>query len=428
MSNEVRLRPSWMVVLLLIAMVGLGVRAAYSLSKPSDGEALQQMLSDLPDQREYLQAGMSIIEQGELSFVDPRFGTLVRAFRMPGYPALVALCNGNVTAIRTVHAFMDATTAVLAGLIAWRITRSTWAMLLAAAIVALNPYLIYFSSLILTESATTLLLTSGVWALLIGVPPTVKGIEKPVAMGRRVQWWFGVVVVIGAIYFRPSLIALPVVLAAMSGIVIDRPGTGLGRRVPVVVVVGMLTFLSLLPWAIRNRAVTGEWIFTTTNTGFTWYDGYNPAATGASDQRFTQVMPELSVMNETRRSEYLSQMASNWAKDHPLRSLELAGVKLARTFSPVPLSDQFGGRLIYIVVGGAFAIPVMALAVVGLWQGRVHRGTKLFLLLPIVYLGLMHAVTVGSLRYRMPIEPIVAVLAATGAVSLVSKKHDNQAT
>jgi hypothetical protein len=41
---------------------------------------------------------------------------------------------------------------------------------------------------------------------------------------------------------------------------------------------------------------------------------------------------------------------------------------------------------------------------------------KIFLMLPAIYLTVVHAMSVGSLRYRMPAEAPMAVLAAAGVL------------
>ena len=76
-------------------LVALAIRAGWGLSRPADDASLQL----LPDQREYLELARSLLRGEGLAFVDPRFGEtgqLVRAFRMPGYPAFLAMCGGDV--------------------------------------------------------------------------------------------------------------------------------------------------------------------------------------------------------------------------------------------------------------------------------------------------------------------------------------------
>jgi hypothetical protein len=46
---------------------------------------------------------------------------------------------------------------------------------------------------------------------------------------------------------------------------------------------------------------------------------------------------------------------------------------------------------------------------------------KLLLLVPALCLTLIHAASVGSLRYRMPAEPQIAILAAGGASAILTR-------
>jgi len=400
------------IALLAILLIGLAMRIGWAVSR--DGTSLDA----LPDQLEYLQAGDALRERGELAFVDPRFGSLVYAFRMPGYPMVVAAMDGNARWIRIAQSLIDTLTAVAAAMLAFRISNSCICGLLAALFVVLNPFLIYFSGLILTETISASLITWGVLLLFIGSPPT----RAQSSWKACVIWWLGILLLVMSIYFRPSLIGLPVLLAVSSCALVEYHSPTTRRRIPVAFLAGVLTLAFLFPWALRNRAVTGEWIWTTTNSGFTWYDGYNPAATGQSDQRFTQAMPELRIMNESVRSSYLQSKARDWAIENPLRSIELAGIKLARTFSPIPLSDQFGSNKLHVAAAIVFSVPIFTLAVMGLWSSRVSRGTKLMLAMPVLYIAMVHTLTVGSLRYRVPIEPIIGVLAGMGAAALIRRE------
>jgi hypothetical protein len=173
-----------------------------------------------------------------------------------------------------------------------------------------------------------------------------------------------------------------------------------------------LILLTLLPWALRNRSLLGRWIWLDTNTGFTLYDGYNPNASGASDQDFVQSEPVLQTLSEADRSEYLSQKAIQYARTHPSRVWELGLVKLARTWSVMPLSNEYNRpqlRLVALV----YSVPFDILVLAGLIWGKLPRSAKLFLLAPALYFTMVHALTVGSLRYRIPAEPPMAVIAAS---------------
>lgn len=387
----------------LAAVVGVSVllRLGFALTRPVDEAA---MFRSLPDQREYLLLGRSLLELRSLQFTDDRYDQPLRAYRMPGYPLLVAACGGSVRAVQALQSCIDGST-VLAVFILARRWLTGKASLLAAGVVGVNPFLIFFSSLVLTE---TLFVAMLVWsaALLVRC--------------RRGGFWVGVGLLAAAAHVRPSAGGLAIVLPAAAWILdrrADRQGSlvrgGIG---------GLALVLALLPWAVRNQRVLGEWVWTATNAGATLYDGFNPSADGSSDQSFLRAMPELRTMGEVERSRHLSRLAREYVSENPVRAVALAGAKLARTWSPIPLSVEYGGRNAYVIAAGGYAAPLFAMAIIGLLlRDRLPRAGKVFLILPAIYFSIGHAASVGSLRYRVPAEPFLAILAA----SVVSVRRDD---
>src|SRR5690606_23252214 len=167
-------------------------------------------------------------------------------------------------------------------------------------------------------------------------------------------------------------------------------------------------------WANRNanHPRVNAWVWTSTNAGVTSYDGLGPQATGASDQRFIAEMPELQRMNEVERSDYLARRAREYALAHPGVTLKLAVVKIARMWSPMPLSDDHRGRW-YAWGAGFYTLVVYGLLVTALVRNRLPRSVQLYLLLPALYFTVVHAASVGSLRYRIPAEPPMLIVAAS---------------
>ena len=397
-----------------LLLIALGLRVGFSLSR----EASDAAIASLPDQREYLDLGRSLLAGNGLAMVDARFADVVRAFRMPGYPSFVAACAGRVTAIRLAQAVVDTST-VLAVFWLGRRWLSAGASLFAAAIVAFDPIHIYFSSLILSETLFASMLAWGTACVVHGRSPISLA-----ARNARMIWWGGIVLLIASIYVRPSALAFPVLIAAVAAFAEARLETFVParRRWPVITIVAALTFAALLPWAARNRLVVDRWLFTTTNDGFTLYDGFNRSADGSSDQANLASLPLLANLNETQRSDYLKTLALRDAKSNPVRIVKLAPTKIARTWSPWPLSAQFGSRTLYVLIAACHAIPLFALAIVGFARASLPRSAKALLLAPAIFITLMQAVTVGSLRYRMPADASIAILAAA-AVAPSPRRH-----
>jgi hypothetical protein len=364
--------------LVLLLIGALALRLGWVLHLPVD----ESRLNVLPDQVEYLELGKSLLHKHSLEFYDERFGQMVRAYRTPGYPLLIALCGANLRIIRIVQALIDTST-VLATWFLARKWLSPAACGFAGLIVAMNPFLIYFTGLILSE---TLFIAMLAWGLAL------------VVMEKRKFDLIGFLVLSLSILVRPGATLLPLVISFLTP----------RRRIFLAIFL-----VVMFAWMARNKLVVGDWILTS-NGGITMYDGFNPRADGSSDQSFVQKMPELRGMGEVDRSRYLNQLARDFIRSNPTAVIWLTLKKIARTWSPIPLSSEYGSRRLYVLVAACYSIPFDLLVVWGLLFGRLPRAAKVYLLIPAIYFTAAHALSVGSLRYRIPAEVPMAVLAVAG--------------
>ncbi len=372
--------------LIALLLISLAVRLTWAAIQPSTDAQLDR----LPDQREYLSLGRNLLHDGSLSFLDPRFDQRLYAYRSPGYPTFIALLGGSSLAVRLLQALLDTSTILAVYLLAQQLTRQPAYPIYAALLIAVDPFLIYFTGLILSETLFTALLIWGVFLLL----------------RRRIL--LAAILLLLAALVRPSAILLAPLL------ILFVPTDRLRSVLIVIVVMGA----GLFPWAWRNYRTVGAWVWTTTNSGITLYDGFNPTASGASDQRFVTQMPQLQPMNEVERSRYLSQSARVWIGEHWSDLPGLTAVKIARTWSPIPLSSEFG-RPLYRMISAAFALPAdLLVSTIGLFQRSLSRREKMLLVVPAIYFTILCILSVGSLRYRLPAEPLLVVIAAAGLADL----------
>lgn len=376
-----------------ILLVALLLRVGWGVAQGGDADPR------LGDQAEYLALGRSLLHEHELKFYDSRFGQAVYAYRTPGYPLFVAACGGNVRAIRLVQAVLDTSTVLAIYLLARRFL-DVRGSLVAAAFVAFNPFLIYFSGLVLSETLFTAMLAWGMYLLPTG----------------------GLVLLALSALVRPSALGLVVLLAGAAAW--PRGWKAVARNVALA---ALLVGAALLPWAYRNaqHPKVGAWVWTTTNGGITTYDGFHDSATGASDQQgfVAEMRNLLAHMDEVERDDYLNQRAHEWIGAHPGRSIALMGIKIARTWSPVPLSSEYGGSGLYVLVGLLYGLPFDVLLLLGLWKGKLPGTAKVLLLLPAIYFTGIHALSVGSLRYRIPVEPPMAVIVGSWASYALETRH-----
>ena len=183
--------------------------------------------------------------------------------------------------------------------------------------------------------------------------------------------------------------------------------------------------VSLLPWAARNHAVTGDWCWLTHRAGISLYDGVGPQASGASDLGEVKQSDAVRYLDEVAWNRYFLDQAVAAIQADPERVLRLAGVKLTRMWNPIPNVETYRSRVVRLIAA-AWTVPTFALAVIGvmlLLIGRNRGGlrTALFLLLPAAYLSAVHSLFIGSVRYRLAAVPMIEILAAVALAAIYER-------
>ena len=367
-----------------------------------------------------------------------------RAMRMPGFPALLALSiklNGESLLFCR---FLLAAVGVLACSMLYLlgctlIDKRTG--LVAAAVAAVSPVLVGFSVLVLTETAFAASLTASTLFLARWLGFGSKKKESNENSGRTNSMLLAAVsgVVAGvACYVRPSwLLFVPAVCVfavardfwfGRAQEVADKSETRsrkervsqLKRRLIESAVVLAALFLTLLPWAIRNKSATGHFVLTTLWVGPSLYDGLSETATGESDMKFFDNENLLGSMTEYKMDREYRRRAWSFAGENPGRAIQLGLIKFGRFWSPWPNADQFQAWWQWLGVA-ACSLPTMALAAYGAWLSRGNLALLLLTLGPVVYFSAIHSLFIGSIRYRLPAEYPLLVLAAVGGLAVWDK-------
>ena len=91
------------------------------------------------------------------------------------------------------------------------------------------------------------------------------------------------------------------------------------------------------------------------------------------------------------------------------RVLQLAWTKFLRTWNPIP-NFQGYRQLAIAAVSALFTIAVLLLAVFA--TVRVRHRLLLWIWLPVLYFTLLHCIYIGSLRYRVPLMPLLSIAAS----------------
>ncbi len=378
-----------------------------------------------------------------------------RVMRMPGYPAFLALSiklfGERLIGVRLLQAAVGAIACWFVFLLGRELIDERTG-LVAAALTAVMPTFVGFGALALTETLFAATLLASLLPLAVLARSWTGSPETEVSCAR---WPLANVAGISlaiAVYVRPSwLLVAPGFcalhcLAAIIGARRSKAGTtGASGRVStaqvptpdssqalpgrkghlqiavlesVAIFAGLV--VALLPWTLRNRAITGHPIVTTLWVGPSLYDGLNPDATGNSDMQFFERDHLLGSMSEYEMDREYRRRAWSFAGEHPGRAVTLGFAKLLRYWKPWPNAEQF--RSWWMCFGMAdLYLAVFGGAIAGIWKLRRDFRCLLLTAVPILYFAAIHSVFVGSLRYRLPAEYPLMILTAVGLLALADR-------
>lgn len=330
--------------------------------------------------------------------------------RTPGFPLLVAasmkLFGKSVFGASLLMAVVGTGCCWLTWLLAknlFDVSTANWAMLA----VAVSPLQIGSNVQILSE----------VWfsfGLLVCVLALARLIlQPPTASCGRIAFGNGVLTGL-TVLIRPGWI----LWAGLSSLFVLLFGEKtISKRFLSGALIGLGCFLALLPWAWRNHEVTGHWIFTSLWSGPSLYDGLHEGATGASDMQFLEDDNLFSKMSEFDVNEHYKKRAVEFVTSHPGRTLRLAFIKAGRYLSPsLNVTGFSGGPFSLFCVAWYFTWT--ALILYGILDLRRRPSVVVLLASPFLQFLLVHMVFVGSIRYRLPVEFPLSILAAHGFVLL----------
>jgi hypothetical protein len=196
-----------------------------------------------------------------------------------------------------------------------------------------------------------------------------------------------------------------------------------------------VVFVLLAPWLVRNYRIfhSGPMRLTTLE-GISLYEAVYPSADGGPKQDKIATPVEMVRMNEAERNDEWARRGWAYVIHDPVRIARLGVRKIGRTwspwFNPEGVKDSGASGAMQGLMT-AWYVPLYVLGLVGLFwgnaRGRSRTGSavgessfaiKVLLLIPVVYFTLVHALFLGSVRYRVPLMPIACIFAALGLVRL----------
>ena len=362
----------------------------------------------------YWQLAQKMIAGEDFSLYTP----VRQVMRMPGFSSVLAISIslfGDSQAIARIFLGVLAALAVFPAF--WLAERyhSRESGILAGLIVAMMPVYVGFSVLLLSESLFATCILFNVWAFSRWLDSTKR--NEALCWAAACGLW-----AVAAVYIRPSWLLFPPFFVV---VMLFTSKTFRRKRLLESLVMLVCMVLPLVPWGVRNQQVTGHFVLTTLWMGPSLYDGLHPGATGASDMTFFEDDRALDRMSEYEMNRYYKDLAVRFTWENPGRAVELGVIKLWRFWKPWPNAEQFQNVGLKVVIALGF-LALLTWAIFGGWALRGNLELVFLCTLPIVYFSALHTLFVSSIRYRLPAEYPLAVLAAIGLVEWYRRKRSEK--
>ena len=364
----------------------------------------------LPDSADYSALAKAVVAGHRYEI----HGQLAR--RMPGYPIFLAgfyaLFGFRHLPVLLAQGVFSALTTSFTSLFGRYVSPATG--LLAGALAAVDPLGIGFSASLLTEPLFTCIFVVSLFLFF-------KILQNPNRWGLWISFAF--LWAIG-IYIRAetSLCLFPLLL---WGVVVARQSADRKNCVLGSILTVLLVGVCLLPWWMRNDRLFHQDFFRfTTMQGISLYESVYSGATGGPRQSDLVIPPSIRRLNESQRDLAWTHRAFTDMVKHPVRVVKLAFVKIARTWSPWLHARGYANIWLNIALTLWYG-PLFILAIIGLFRYPLRSPLFGVLMVPIVYFTLMHAVFLGSVRYRVPVMPLVVVFAAMGMAPVIRRTQDS---
>jgi 4-amino-4-deoxy-L-arabinose transferase-like glycosyltransferase len=370
----------------------------------------------------------SLVENGTLAY--DWFGrTPLRptAFLPPVYPLVVAASMwvggaDHQATLRIWQIVLSSASVTFMLPLAQEVTGSRLAAWIAAVIAAVYPTFVAATAQIATATLEVFWVELFVLALL--------------RWHRHERWrWLGLAgLALGllALTRGPAVLLWPVVALWL---LLVRGAGDRRRRVARLAVFTALAVLPAVPWTARNYVVIGAPVVIATNTGYNFWVGHNPSATGEFDstQEANQPLVDMvAPLTEPERDAFYLRTGLEYLVSHPADEARLSVLKFwyFLWFRPgVGSSYPNAGRLrdigeLALALGYGTVLPA---GLAGAWLAR-RDWRRLF----VVYgIGIAYALSAvaffAATRYRAPVEPFLIAFAGLSCARVIERVRRRRA-
>ena len=315
---------------------------------------------------------------------------------MPLYPLLVALFGGA----RQAHVYIGVIFGVISVVLVWAFARIFFedrkVGLVAAWMMSIYPMAIFYGAVGLTESVFV---------------PLILGAFLALHKNRLV--WASTLFIL-SILTRPTMDVFAPIVILWNALFIRKKGVFLAFRD--LMIYGVLYALIMSPWWYHNLKKYDHFVRLNQSFGVVFYSGNNKLNTSGGgingiDFDFKNVEGFLESNSSDEKAQLLRDAAMKYISQEPKRFFEMAIVKFFRFWRLTPYTPLVQESSMAFITTLSL-IPIIFFAFVTLTTKRKMFKQFTPILGFVVYLTMVHMVTLASVRYRYPLEPLLIVIAA----------------
>lgn len=363
--------------------------------------------SIFPDSVGYIAISKNIIEGKGFTLDDNH-----KALRMPLYPLFLAmhriLFGNDLLPVKIMQAILGAISCLFVFLLAKMLLNDIVGKI-AGVILAVHPYIAFSTILILTE-------TLAIFLILLEVILIVFAIKKKSLL---YICYAGLVGGLVSLLHPGHFLSWILILPAFTLTIKNKVYLNLKLAATLFIV---FNILPIVPWTLRNYLIFDRFIPLTTSLGYALYDTYAPSGKSHISGESVKLSNEVKNMDEIESDIYLRKKTLEIIAQNPLRAVYSALDNFVLFWNVVPNFREYRNPF-YIVISAVFTIPIFIFAFLCLWRYRHNISIIALIIAPILYYTFLHIVLLGSIRYRLPIEPYIIILTSCSFYELVLKKR-----
>jgi len=342
----------------------------------------------LPDTYTYLKIGEEIFS-----------GKIIQTpLHMPGYGIWMFLFNfitQNNYGVIIGDIVVSCLTVYVIYLLSYEIFKKKEISIISALIFALYPFSIFYSISALSE-------TLFVFLLLLSI-----------LMFYRNDFFYGSLLIILSIYIKPTPDIFAPFLILIFSLVIKK--YSFKKSIFHLCIYYTLYILLLSPWWFHNWKKYDGFVRINLSGGYHLYSGNNiknktGGGIGGIDVDHNWSDEDIKYRGIEFHNKFKKE-AYNFIKENPKEFVNLTMIKFLRFWRIYPYTDEYKGTIYKLISTLSYGI-ILILSILFIFNSKKFLRIISPLLTIIFFTTAIHCITIASIRYRYPIEPILIIFAS----------------